>query len=135
MSLQAVLGIHQLQRVAADWQLPSEIWNKYQESFSALEIGRTAEYEADAHHVRHGYTIGIDKEQCGIEHDAFIELMRRVLSSASRPHYQEQFGWRSDDHPVADTAGTTRDSLTLAANLTDEQVERAIEVVERLLVR
>lgn len=89
MSLQAALAVHQLQRVAADQQHRSEIWNKYQEAFSALLIGRTADYEAGTRHARRCCTIGIDKEQFVIEHDAFIELMSRALSLASRPHYQE----------------------------------------------
>jgi dTDP-4-amino-4,6-dideoxygalactose transaminase len=143
MDLQAALGIHQLQRVAAGWQRRTEIWNRYQEAFATLPVQRPAEPEPDTRHAFHLYTIGVDKDRCGIDRDAFIDRMSRAgigvgvhyLSLASHPHYQERFGWRPDDYPVADAVGATTVSLPISAKLTDSEVGRVAEVVERLLAR
>ena len=38
MDLQAAIGIHQLQRVEANWQRRRQIWEEYNEAFSELPI-------------------------------------------------------------------------------------------------
>ena len=54
------------------------------------------------------------------------------LSLAEHPFYQEQFGWRSQDYPVAAKYGSETISLPLSPKVTDSEVDYIIETVSRL---
>ena len=139
MDLQAAIGIHQLQRVTEGWQRRKEIWSKYQAAFESLPVTRPSEPEPDTRHAYHLYTLLIDQESGGIDRDEFMERLTRqgigvgvhYLSLASHPHYQERFGWRLEDYPVAAAIGESTVSLPLSSRLTDTEVDRVIEATER----
>ena len=141
MDLQAAIGIHQLRRIEASWRRREAIWNRYQESLAHLPIVLPADPEAETRHAYHLYTIRIDRSETSLTRDAFIGAMSRsgigvgvhYLSLASHPHYQERFGWRPGDYPAAQAVGETTVSLPLSSKLTDTDVDRIIETVEKLL--
>ena len=64
--------------------------------------------------------------------DAGIGVGVHYLSLASHPHYQERFGWRPGDTPVADKFGAQTVSLPLSPKLTESDVGRIIDAVRRL---
>jgi dTDP-4-amino-4,6-dideoxygalactose transaminase len=140
MDLQAAIGIHQLERVEAAWIRRKEIWDRYQEAFKDLTIGTPTEPEADTRHAYHLYTLAINKDTCGISRDEMLSLMQQAnigvgvhyLSLAEHPFYQEQFGWRSQDYPVAAKYGSETISLPLSPKVTDSEVDYIIETVSRL---
>ena len=121
MDLQAAIGIHQLERVETAWVRRKEIWDRYQKAFQGLPFGTPAEPDADKRHAYHLYTIAINKQACGISRDEMLTLMQQAnigvgvhyLSLAEHPFYQEQFGWRSEDYPVAAKYGSETVSLPL----------------------
>jgi dTDP-4-amino-4,6-dideoxygalactose transaminase len=39
MDIQAAIGIHQLQRVEANWLRRQQIWNRYNEALATLPVG------------------------------------------------------------------------------------------------
>ena len=61
MDLQAAIGIHQLQRIERYWQRRREIWQRYNEAFSALPIELPAEPAPETRHAYHLYTIMVDR--------------------------------------------------------------------------
>ena len=141
MDLQAALGIHQLQRVEANWRRRAEIWQQYHEAFAGLPLTLPAEPEADTRHAHHLYTILIDEDRVGITRDEFLDAMtaRNVgvgvhyLSIPEHPVYQEKFGWHPEDYPNATRIGRQTVSLPLSAKLTDEEVQRVIDAVHATL--
>ena len=141
MDLQAALGIHQLGRIEENWLRREQIWNCYQSAFADLPVGLPANPDDDMRHGYHLYTITVDGADCGIERDDFIDEMGKAgigvgvhyLGLASHPHYQERYGWRPADFPVASTFGDRTVSLPLSSKLTDLEVERVIRTVERVL--
>ena len=54
-------------------------------------------------------------------------------SLAQQPYYQNKFGWRPDDYPIARAFGDTTVSLPLGTKLDDAEVERVIEAVTTIL--
>lgn len=141
MDIQAAVGIHQLQRIESSWERRKAIWDIYQQAFSDLPVGCPAEPELNTRHAYHLYTITVDKAVCGIKRDEFLNRMQKAgvgvgvhyLCLASHPFYQETFGWRPGDYPVADQFGATTVSLPLSARLTDAEVERVIEATQLAL--
>lgn len=141
MDLQAALGIHQLQRIEAYWQLRQQIWHRYNRAFADLPITLPAAPEADTRHAYHLYTVIIDEEQAGISRDEFLNRMTgenigvgvHYLSIPEHPYYQKTFGWQPEDYPHAMNIGRKTVSLPLSAKLTDEDVEDVILAVKKIL--
>jgi len=141
MDLQAAIGIHQLERVEAAWVRRREIWDRYQVAFQDLPIGTPAEPDNDTRHAYHLYTLAINKQACGVTRDEMLSLMQKAnigvgvhyLSLAEHPFYQEQFGWQSEDYPVAAKYGSETVSLPISPKVTDSEVDYIIETVIRLI--
>ncbi len=137
MDLQAALGIHQLQRVEANWLRREEIWQQYNEAFADLPLTLPAVPEPNTRHAYHLYTVLIDEARVGISRDEFLDEMTandvgvgvHYLSVPEHPVYQDKFGWRPEDYPNAMRTGRQTVSLPLSAGLTDREVSRVIEVV------
>ncbi len=137
MDLQAAIGLHQLQRIDDSWERRREIWNRYQLAFRELPVVTPAEPDPDTRHAYHLYTLLVDKSEAGIDRDSFMARLTRegvgvgvhYLSLASHPHYQERFGWRPEDFPVANYVSERTVSLPLSAKLTDAEVDRVIAAV------
>ncbi len=143
MDLQAAIGIHQLARVEANWQRRHAIWNQYQQAFADLPIGLPAETAPNTRHAHHLYTIQVDAKRCGIQRDAFLDAMTAAgigvgvhyMSVPEHPYYQEHFGWRPDDWPVARDIGRATVSLPLSPKLTDADAKRVIQAVKATILR
>lgn len=141
MDLQAAIGIPQLARVGETWLVRKRHWERYQEAFADLPLGRPSD---PAEHVVHGYhlyTVQVDERACGIARDDFLEAMKRegigvgvhYQSIPTHPFYQETFGWQPGDYPVSARVGSQTVSLPLSAKLTNADVERVIGAVRRIL--
>jgi len=143
MDLQAAIGIHQLARVETNWQRRQAIWNRYQQAFADLPVTRPVEPEPDTRHGYHLYTLLINKDQTGIERDAFLDAMTALnigvgvhyLSLPEHPFYQQTFGWKPENYPHALKVGRQTVSLPLSAKLTDKDVEEVILAVKVILSR
>jgi dTDP-4-amino-4,6-dideoxygalactose transaminase len=143
MDLQAAIGIHQLERIEQYWKRRQEIGRRYNEAFAGLPVGLPAEPEPDTRHAYHLYTILVDEKKTGISRDNFLDAMTRLnigvgvhyLSIPEHPYYQETFGWKPEDYPIAMRIGRRTVSLPISAKLTDGDVEDVIEAVKWVLSR
>ena len=141
MDLQAALGIHQLRRVEKNWLRRREILDSYQQAFSGLSCGRPADPDEHMRHAYHLYTLTIDEQECGMSRDSFIDRMDAAgigvgvhyRSLAQQPYYQNEYGWRPGDYPVAQAFGERTVSLPLGPKLDDAEVNRIIETVTTIL--
>jgi len=141
MDLQAALGIHQLRRVEKNWLRRREIWGSYQQAFSGLSCGCPADPDEHMRHAYHLYTLTIDEQDCGMSRDSFIDRMDAAgigvgvhyRSLAQQPYYQNEYGWRPGDYPVAQAFGERTVSLPLGPKLDDAEVNRIIETVTTIL--
>lgn len=141
MDLQAALGLHQLDRVEANWKRRHEIWGRYQEAFAEMPIETPAATPGDARHAHHLYTVLVDEDRAGLDREAFLDRMQahnvgtgvHYLSLPEHPFYQEEFGWSPDDYPHARRVGRQTASLPLAPNLSADDVGDVIDAVDRVL--
>ena len=141
MDLQAALGIHQLRRVEQNWACRKQIWARYMEAFADLPITLPAPVEADTRHAFHLFQVLLDEKRGGLDRDAFLDTMTKhklgvgvhYLSVSEHPVYQQKFGWRPEDFPNAMKIGRQTASLPLSAKLTEENAERVVATVRRIL--
>ena len=139
--IQAAIGIHQLERIEENWLRRQEIWNYYNDKFSELPIGLPEPLEKNTRHAYHLYTILIDDKKSGLSRDSFLTKMNlegigtgvHYLSIPEHPYYQKQFGWKAKDYPNAMRIGRQTVSLPLSPKLSDNDVERVIKTVKKIL--
>jgi dTDP-4-amino-4,6-dideoxygalactose transaminase len=138
--LQAAIGIHQLARVEANHARRHGVWDRYQEAFSTLPVGRPPEAAPGTRHAYHLYTLLVDESTTGIDRDAFLAEMTRhgigvgvhYRSVPEHPHYRERFGWTPEAYPHAMRIGRQTVSLPLSARLTNRDVKDVIAAVHRV---
>jgi dTDP-4-amino-4,6-dideoxygalactose transaminase len=141
MDLQAAIGIHQLERVEANWRRRAEIWERYMSSFDGLPLRLPAVPEPGTRHAYHLFTILIDELAAGRTRDQVLDALTvegigvgvHFLAIPEHPFYQQQFGWSVDRFPSARTIGRQTVSLPLSARLADDDVDDVIEAVRRVL--
>jgi dTDP-4-amino-4,6-dideoxygalactose transaminase len=137
MDLQAALGLHQLARVAQNWQRRRDIWHIYKERLEGLPLGLPAPDEADTRHASHLFTVLVDEEVAGMTRDEFVAgLQTRNIGTGvhyrSLPEhavYQERFGWKPEDVPNAHLVGQQTVSIPLSAALDADDVEMVTEAI------
>jgi dTDP-4-amino-4,6-dideoxygalactose transaminase len=141
MDLQAAIGIHQLGRVERSWLRRREIWSRYGEALSAFPLELPAEPEPDTRHAYHLYTVLVDERRAGVTRDQLLRGMTangigvgvHYLSIPEHPYYQQRFGWRPEQWPVAMDVGRRTVSLPLSARLTDGDVQDVVEAMRRVV--
>ena len=83
----------------------------------------------------------IDNDAAGTSRDEFLAQMQEAgigvgvhyQCLASHPYYQQRFGWRAEDYPVAFAFGETTVSLPLSSKLTDDEVAYIIDITRSLV--
>jgi dTDP-4-amino-4,6-dideoxygalactose transaminase len=143
MDLQAAIGLHQLERVEANWVRRQAIWSVYQEQLAGSGLGLPAEPDEDTRHAYHLYTIRVDEDVVGIGRDAFVDAITQqgigvgvhYQSIPEHPYYRERFGWSLQDVPNAASIGKQTVSLPLSPKLTDQDVADVLEAVKRVIAR
>jgi dTDP-4-amino-4,6-dideoxygalactose transaminase len=141
MDLQAAIGIHQLQQVEPRWQRRASIWRAYQQALAHTPLTLPTPAAPETRHAYHLYTVLVDPARTGIDRDAFMNAMTRerigvgvhYLSIPEHPIYQQRFGWRPEQFPIATRIGRQTVSLPLSAKLSDSDVEDVIAAVHRVL--
>lgn len=140
MDIQAAIGLQQLKRIENYWQCRQTIWEKYNKAFEHLPVTCPTAPEPDTRHAYHLYTLLIDKEQCGISRDDFLNRMTNAnigvgvhyLSIPEHPFYQKTFGWRPEDFPEAMKIGRQTVSLPISARLSEQDIDDVISAVKSI---
>lgn len=138
MDIQAALGIHQLQSLEKNWRRRKTIWEQYQSAFKSLPLTLPTEAPEGYRHAHHLYTLLIDETKTGFDRDSFVNQMTKkqigvgihYLSIPEHPYYQEHFGWKPEDYPVAMKIGRQTVSIPFGPALTDSNVLRVINAVQ-----
>lgn len=135
MDLQAAIGLHQLERVDANWLKRQTIWRKYMAAFADLPVELPAPVEQDTRHAYHLFTAMIVPQRAGSTRDEALALMHRsgigvgvhYLSLPEHPIYQQRFGWQPEQWPNAMRIGRQTISLPISPKLVDSDVDRIID--------
>ena len=142
MDLQAAIGMHQIRRVEEYWRRRLAVWQRYDEAFADLPVSLPATPDPCSRHGLHLYTLLVDNARAPVDRDRFIGALHRrkigtgvhYRSIPTYSVYQQRFGWKPDDYPVANAIGQSTVSLPLSARLSDEDVEDVVTAVRETLL-
>lgn len=141
--LEAAIGIHQLARIEANWRRREQIWLRYRAALAGLPLTLPALPEPETRHAYHLFTLLIDEREAGIDRDEFVARMRGLgigcaihyRGATEQPFYQETFGWRAEDCPVALRISRRTVSLPLSPAYGEHEIERVVNAVRTVLLR
>jgi len=135
----AAIGLAQLRKLDRMQARRREVVASYGEAFAGLPLRLPVE-RADVESAWHLYPVRLT-DDAPISRDAFIEGMAAANIGTSvhfipvnfHPYFQEKFGWRRGEFPVAERAFSREVSLPLHGGLAVGAVERIVAAVQALL--
>lgn len=138
--LAAAIGIHQLARAEELRRSREQITRCYRAALADIGELELPPEPADRIHAWHLFPIRLRLERLSIDRKQFIELLQEDGIGCSvhwrplhlHPYYQEQFGWRPEQLPVATAVWERLVSLPLFPDMREEEIARVVEAVARI---
>jgi perosamine synthetase len=139
----AAIGLQQLQRAEEMRLARDAVTHRYQAAFSSIDEIDLPPEPPDRIHSWHLYPIRLRLDQLSIDRNAFIEALQSagvgcsvpLAAAPLHPYYEETFGWRPRDLPVATAGWRKLVSLPIFPGMREEEIHYVIETVEELCKR
>jgi perosamine synthetase len=136
----AAIGIHQLRKAEPMRQKREAVAERYDRAFAGVDEVETPPSDADRVHSWHLYPIRLHRERLAIDRNAFIEELKRAGVGCSvhwrplhmHPYYQETFGWRPEQFPMASAEWERLISLPIFPGMREDEVDAVVERVRAL---
>ena len=141
--LAAALGLVQLARAEQMRQEREAIAMWYLRDLAEVEEIELPPQDRNRIHSWHLFPIKLRLESLAIDRNQFIEKLREAGVGCSvhwrplhlHPYYQETFGWRPEDFPVATSVWWRLISLPIFQGMREEETERVVQVIRDLCAR
>jgi len=138
---QASLGIRQLRKIDRMHQRRREIAIRYSRGFADEEALQIPVSLPDVVHAWHLYVLRLRIAHATVDRNALIERLKQAGIGCSvhfipihtHSYYRSKYGWRDEDFPIAFDNYQRMLSLPLHAGLGDDDVERVIGAVRRIV--
>lgn len=142
MDIQAAIGLHQLVRLDEFIEKRTEQANRYLEAFKdwkSVELIKLPSYSIK--HAWHIFTPLINPETSGVTRDEFMVKMKEHNIGTGLhyqalhlyPYYQNEYGYKQGDFPVAEKIGERIVSIPLFPTMTREEQDRVIVAMDKIL--
>ena len=136
----AGIGIHQLARAEKMRLEREDIAHRYLRALGDVEEVELPAEDANRIHAWHLFPIRLRLERLSINRNVFIEKLKEAGVGCSvhwrplhlHPYYQETFGWRAEDFPVATALWERLISLPLFPGMRDDELEHVTRTVRSL---
>jgi dTDP-4-amino-4,6-dideoxygalactose transaminase len=133
----AAIGIHQLARAEAMRRERESLAARYREALAGVEEIELPPTAANRIHAWHLFPVRLRLDRLALTRNAFLdELKARGVGCSVHwrplhlhPYYQQTFGWRPEDLPVATAVWERLVSLPLFPGMREEEVEHVIDTV------
>lgn len=139
----AAIGIHQLERAEEMRLKREEIAHRYLEELSDVEEIEIQHDDINRVHSWHLFPIRLRLERLSIDRNEFMERLKGDGIGCSvhwrplhlHPYYQETFGWRPEDFPVATPMWERLISLPIFPGMTEDEVIYVIQSIRKICAR
>ena len=139
----AAIGIHQLARAAHMRHLREVIALTYQEGLANVQELERPVVAKDRILAWHLYPIRLRPECLSIDRNAFMGELKQAGVGCSvhwrplhlHPYYQETYGWRPEDFPVATALWQRLISLPLFPTMTPDEVQYVMHILKGICAR
>lgn len=139
----AAIGIHQLARSEEMRRGRERIARFYGEALgdvAAIELPPTDRHRIHSWHL---FPIRLRLERLSIDRNQFIEELKQSGVGASvhwrplhlHPYYQETFGWKPEDLPVATSMWQRLVSLPIFSGMTSEEMDHVVNTIRCLCAK
>ena len=136
----AALGIHQLARAEEMRRERERVARFYMEAFAEVEQIELPPDDSNHIHAWHLFPIKLKLEQLSISRNSFINELKQAGVGCSvhwrplhlHPYYEETFGWKPEDLPVATALWERLISLPIFPGIRDEELDYVIRTVKRI---
>jgi dTDP-4-amino-4,6-dideoxygalactose transaminase len=133
----AAIGIHQLARAEDMRKGREKVAHRYMEEFSSLDEIELPPEDVNRIHSWHLFPIKLRLESLRIDRNAFMEQLKAWGVGCSvhwrplhlHPYYQETFGWKPEDCPIATKVWERLISLPIFSDMREEEIDHVISVV------
>jgi dTDP-4-amino-4,6-dideoxygalactose transaminase len=138
----SALGIHQLRRVGEMHQRREEIAEQFDRALAGLPCVLPPHAEAGDVHAWHLYPIQLTKD-APVDRASFIDAMAAAGIGTSvhyiplhrHPYWRDTYGLAPEHFPAAEAYYAGAVSLPIFSKMRDEDVERVVDGVVRILAR
>jgi dTDP-4-amino-4,6-dideoxygalactose transaminase len=139
----AAIGIHQLARAEDMRRAREAIAQEYLERLRDVEELELPPTDVDRIHAWHLFPIRLRLERLTIDRNSFIKELGDAGISCSvhwrplhlHPYYEQTFGWRPADLPVASTVWTRLISLPLFSAMRREEIALVVGAIRAVCER
>jgi perosamine synthetase len=139
----AALGIHQLQSAEEMRQKRERLAKLYIHSLEDIDEIELPPDDADRFHSWHLFPIRLRLEKLTIDRNAFMVELKQSGVGCSvhwrplhlHPYYEEIFGWKPEDFPVATAVWKRLVSLPIFSAMNEAEAEHVIGTVRTLCAR
>jgi dTDP-4-amino-4,6-dideoxygalactose transaminase len=139
--MQASLGIHQLGRLASNWERRKEIWNRYNEAFRDLPCITPAPVEEGTKHAFHLYTLLLRPERLRVDRDTVLDALAKenigvgvhYLALHLQPFYRQTYHYHEGMFPNTEWISERTLSIPLSPKLSDDDAGDVIRAVRKVL--
>ena len=136
----AAIGIHQLARAGEMREQREASALAYQEALAAVPEVERPVVAKDRILSWHLYPIRLRTDRLAIDRNTFITELKQAGVGCSvhwrplhlHPYYQETYGWRPEDFPVATAIWERAVSLPLFPKMRTEEVQYVIQTVKAI---
>lgn len=133
--------MHQLRKAGAFARRRAAIAAAYTAGLAGLPVRTPAPRRPTDEHAWHLYVLQLDLPALSISRDRFIELMAGEGIGTSvhfiplhiQPYWRDRYGFTPGDFPHAFAAYERAVSLPIHTRMTEDDVERVIAAVRRIL--
>jgi dTDP-4-amino-4,6-dideoxygalactose transaminase len=141
--LQASLGLVQLARCGEMWRSRARIAQKYTQALVSMKAYDTLPVSPDVQHSWHLFVVLVDPTKLRIHRDQIIdELRERGIGTAVHfiplhlhRYYQETWGYRAGEFPVAEEYFDRCISLPIYPGMTDEDVTQVVDALDEIATK
>ncbi len=134
------LGIPQLQRLDANLARRREIAKRYSTAFQAVPGVMVPNVRDEVRHAWHLYPIRLDLEKLTASRGEFFKALRaenigvnvHYIPVHLHPYYQQRFGYRGGEYPVAERAYDRLISLPMFHGMSDQDVADVVLAVTKV---
>jgi dTDP-4-amino-4,6-dideoxygalactose transaminase len=139
----AAIGIHQLARAEDMRRLREGIAIEFLDRLRDVDEIDLPPIDENRIHSWHLFPIRLRLDMLTIDRNTFMrELNQQGVASSVHwrplhlhPYYEETFGWRPDDHPVASAVWTRLVSLPIFSAMTRPEIDAVVDAVRALCGR
>ena len=136
----AAIGIHQLARAEEMSQLREKVAYRFLEAFASVDEIELPPCDVNRIHSWHLFPVKLRLEKLKIDRNTFIKNLNERGVGCSvhwrplhlHPYYQESFGWKPEDCPVATKVWERLISLPIFSAMREEEIDHVIFVVSGL---